>query len=231
MNLRDSQLDRPVWHALSTALAPLALGSSRAKRFLPAVNLFGATPNDTPDELAELAELFGPGETMYTLQVASTAPPPGMYLTKSGDLVQMIATRPVAAIESPHPLLPLGASDAAEMLALAKLTEPGPFRAETYRMGQFYGVRINQQLVAMAGTRMCFPGYCELSGVCTHPDFRGHGLARLLSAHIACAIFARGERAFLHSWANNDAATNLYRDLGFEVCAQMTATGYEKHAG
>lgn len=231
MNLRDSQLDRPVWHALSTALAPLALGSPRAKRFLPAVNLFGATPSDTPDELAELVGLFGPGETMVTLQAGPIATLPGMSLIKSGALVQLIATRPVATIESPHPLLPLGALDAAEMLALAELTKPGPFRFETYRIGQFYGVRINQQLVAMAGTRMRFPGYCELSGVCTHPDFRGHGLARLLSAHIACAIFARGERAFLHSWADNDAATNLYRDLGFEVCAQMTASVYEKQAG
>ena len=40
----------------------------------------------------------------------------------------------------------------------------------------------------MAGERFRFPGYTELSGVCTHPDFRGRGLARRLSATVAEGI-------------------------------------------
>jgi predicted GNAT family acetyltransferase len=60
-------------------------------------------------------------------------------------------------------------------------------------MGSFIGIRIDGRLVAMAGERMRFPGYTELSGVCTHPDFRGRGFAGRLSTIVAARIQARGE--------------------------------------
>jgi hypothetical protein len=43
-------------------------------------------------------------------------------------------------------------------------------------LGDFWGIKIGGRLIAMAGERMKQPGYTELSGVCTHPDFRGKGL-------------------------------------------------------
>src|ERR1700741_4589350 len=111
-------------------------------------------------------------------------------------------------------MLPLGDADASEMLALALLTEPGPFLRRTHTMGAFLGLRIDGRLAAMAGERMRFPGYTEVSGVCTHPDFRGRGLARRLSAAVLTAIEARGEQAFLHAWKTNLAAITLYESLG-----------------
>uniref|UniRef100_UPI0013D05BE5 GNAT family N-acetyltransferase n=1 Tax=Acinetobacter baumannii TaxID=470 RepID=UPI0013D05BE5 len=71
----------------------------------------------------------------------------------------------------------LGDAGAAQMLALATLTEPGPFFARPHRLGRFIGVRHEGRLIAMAGERMRTPGFTEVSGVCTHPDFRGAGLA------------------------------------------------------
>ena len=73
----------------------------------------------------------------------------------------------------------------------------------------------------MAGERMRLPGYTEVSGVCTHPDFRGRGLARRLSAAVASGIEARAERPFLHAWKTNLTAISLYQDLGFEVRAEV----------
>ena len=61
-------------------------------------------------------------------------------------------------------------------------------------MGRFVGIRRGGRLVAMAGERMHLDGHTEVSGVCTHPDFRGRGLARQLSAAVARQIEARGER-------------------------------------
>jgi predicted GNAT family acetyltransferase len=82
-------------------------------------------------------------------------------------------------------------------------------------MGDFIGVRINGCLAAMAGTRMRFPGYTEISGVCTHPEYRGQGLARRLLAAVSVNISARGDLPLLHAWKTNSAAIKIYEALGF----------------
>jgi predicted GNAT family acetyltransferase len=55
----------------------------------------------------------------------------------------------------------------------------------------------------------------EVSGVCTHPDARGRGLAETLSRHVASEIVRRGETPFLHAYADNAGAIRLYERLGF----------------
>ena len=84
-------------------------------------------------------------------------------------------------------------------------------------MGHFRGIRIGGRLAAMAGERLRFPGYVEVSGVCTHPDFRGRGLARRLSTIVAAEIARRGDTPFLHAWTTNAAAIALYQTLGFRL--------------
>jgi predicted GNAT family acetyltransferase len=130
--------------------------------------------------------------------------------------VQMISARPIASQAGAHTILELGDADVPEMLALAQLTEPGPFLSRTHTMGRFIGIRVNGRLAAMAGERMRFPGFTEVSGVCTHPDYRGRGFARKLSSVVANATQQRGEQPFLHAWTTNRAAINLYERLGFE---------------
>ena len=44
----------------------------------------------------------------------------------------------------------------AEMLALAELTQPGPFGMRTHEMGTYLGIRREGKLVAMAGERLEF---------------------------------------------------------------------------
>ena len=111
--------------------------------------------------------------------------------------VQMVAE--TLAGGSDIDFLELGDADAAEMLALATLTEPGPFFTRTHRLGDFIGIRHAGRLVAMAGERMKPEGFTEVSGVCTHPDFRGRGYAGALMRVVAARIAARGEMPFLHA--------------------------------
>jgi predicted GNAT family acetyltransferase len=73
----------------------------------------------------------------------------------------------------------------------------------------------------MAGERLRFPGYTEVSGVCTHPEFRGRGFARRLSSVVAANIEARGDQAFLHAWKTNSSAISLYEGLGFQVRTEL----------
>src|SRR6201998_2534210 len=115
----------------------------------------------------------------------------------------MVAPRNTPFESAAGDMLTLGRSGGPEVLALARLTEPGPFLERTHVRGSFLGIRIGGRLAAMAGERMRFPGYTEVSGVCTHPDFRGRGLARRLSAAVAARIEARGEQSFLSAWTSN----------------------------
>ena len=64
-------------------------------------------------------------------------------------------------------------------------------------------------------------GFTEVSGVCTHPDWRGRGYAALLSRVVAARIMARGETPMLHAFIANTAAIRLYEQLGFTARSQL----------
>jgi predicted GNAT family acetyltransferase len=214
-------LDRPVWATLSTHHAALAEGGDLARRFVRDVNVFASPCDDSPAALAALADLVRPGESVYLLQTPRIAVPPGLVAVREAQGLQWVAPRETPFASARDDMVPLGDDDAPEMLALARLTEPGPFLPRTHVMGSFLGIRIGGRLAAMAGERMRFPGYTEVSGVCTHPDFRGRGLARRLSAAVAHRIQARGDRAFLHAWKANRAAVSLYEGLGFVLRTEV----------
>lgn len=224
-------LDRPVWASLTGAHAGLSVGGALARRYQPDVNRFAATPDDGPEALAALADLLAPGDSVFLAQVPDIVVPPGLRIAKQGICVQMLATRELRDEGGADALLRLGEPDAAEMFALATLTEPGPFLPRTHVMGDFLGVRQGGRLLAMAGERFRVPGYAEVSGVCTHPDARGLGLARRLSAAVAARIQARGERPFLHAWETNTAAIKLYETLGFQWRAKVNVAVLERALG
>ncbi len=222
-------LDRPVWASLTTYHAGLGEGDARAKRFARDVNLFASARDDSADAQAALASLLRADEHVYILQVPAITIPPALRASTVGAGVQMVAVRPLAS-ESEDDIEVLSDGDAPEMTALAALTKPGPFLARTNQMGRFLGIRRGGRLAAMAGERFRFPGHTEVSGVCTHPDFRGQGLARRLSAAVAANIQRRGDVAFLHAWASNAPAIALYRSLGFEVRASVHVAVLERAA-
>jgi len=207
-------LDCPIWQSLTGAHAGFSIGGPLAKRFQPDVNVFATARDDSLEALQALADLVGPGEQVFVMQVAKIAIPPGLVATNTAPGVQMVASRPIAGGDW-EGITELGEGNAPDMLALARLTEPGPFLPRTHLMGRFLGIKIAGRLVAMAGERMAAPGYTEVSAVCSHPDFRGQGFARKLSAAVAARIFARGQTPFLHSWKENHAAIALYESLGF----------------
>ena len=223
-------LDRPVWMSLSTSHSALSIGSALARRYAREVNVFASAHDDTVQALAALSDLVHPGERVFVMQVPEILVPPALVAVKEAKGVQMLATRNAPAAEGSEDIVQLTDADAPEMLALATLTEPGPFLTRTHTMGQFVGIRIGGRLAAMAGERFRFPGYTEVSGVCTHPDFRGRGLARRLSAAVAAGIEARGERPFLHAWKTNRPAIALYESLGFEIRNEVNVAVLERGA-
>lgn len=221
-------LDRPAWAALGTRHLGLSCGGPLARRYAKDVNLFASARDDSAAALVALTDLLQPGERIFILQVPDIVVPDGLVPVKAAKGVQMVATRSIEAAGPDDDLVKLTDADAPEMLALARLTEPGPFLARTHVMGEFLGIRVDGRLAAMAGERFRFPGHTEVSGVCTHPDFRHRGFARRLSAAVAARIESRGERPFLHAWRTNRPAIALYESLGFEIRAEVDVKVLER---
>ncbi|MGZ5922499.1 MAG: GNAT family N-acetyltransferase [Rhizomicrobium sp.] len=211
-------LDRPVWNALISRQADLARGDARALRFDPDYGQFAACAD--PRDTQALLGLTGGG--IGVVEAADTPFPPELS-AHHAICNQMIASA-ITPGTIPFDIVALDDDDAAEMLALATLTRPGPFFRHTNRLGDFIGVKIDGRLVAMAGERMKPEGFTEVSGVCTHPDFRGRGYAGSLMRLVAQKIIARGETPFLHVYADNKGAIVLYEALGFRFRAVMHYT-------
>ncbi|CAN7236128.1 GNAT family N-acetyltransferase [Phenylobacterium sp. LjRoot225] len=219
----DHPLDRAVWAALTTRQADLTLGEGRARRLAPDYGLFTAAADGSDESLGALASLIRAHGEAALFEADPPRELAGVAITPGDPVSQMIAEAPV--LQSPDfEVLALGDADAAEMLALATLTKPGPFFRRTHRLGDFVGVRVDGRLAAMAGERLRLPGYTEVSAVCTHPDFRGRGYAAGLMAVVTEAIVARGETAFLHVYDHNESAIRLYETLGWRRRGAMTVS-------
>lgn len=209
-------LDRPIWSALETRHRVFAQGDNLARRYPSSIVPFAAIAADDAESLRTLGKLVPPDESVIMLQADAIALPPGLAAISTAPGVQMVAETPLQTV-SDQRVQRLTQDDAAEMLALASLTKPGPFTLGALSLGDFWGVKVEGRLVAMAGERMKQPGYTELSGVCSHPEFRGGGLGGLLSLFVANQIMARGEIPYLHAYASNTAAIALYETIGFKL--------------
>lgn len=182
------------------------------------------SPDRSAASLADLGELIRQHGDVAFLVPDPPVGIPGVAIVSQNPGVQMVAHRIHDSGPARHPVIDLSQADAADMVELATLTEPGPFFARTHELGAFVGVRDGGRLVAMAGERMKPEGYTEVSGVCTHPDWRGRGLAAVLTRVVAERILARGETPFLHAYASNTKAIGLYQELGFELRTEVLMT-------
>lgn len=218
-------LDRPVWHMLGGRQAHLASGDAHAVRIDPRYGPFIAARDASEEVQAALAALVAPGEQVWLVEPEEWPAPPGLALVRTAPLLQMVAESPMPMQPGDGEAMPLGDGDAAEMTALALATEPGPWGELTRHYGEFYGLRRDGRLAAMAGQRMLpWLGLAEVSGVCTSPEFRGQGLAARLIRRVMAGMTARGEVPFLHSYAGNAKAIGLYESLGFRGRRNMVVT-------
>jgi predicted GNAT family acetyltransferase len=209
-------LDNAVWRALGSRHRALARERGRARAYRSDVSVFAAVDTFDPASWADLAEVLGPshGCAFLSGDVPSDLPSGWAAMGRVGCL-QMLLETDVLTPVVPVPVRALTPEDVPVMLDLIARTEPGPFRSGTIHMGSYYGHFEGADLVAMAGERLGFDGYTEISAVCTHPDVQGRGFGSALTHHVAAGILARGERPFLHVAEANTSARRVYEKLGF----------------
>ena len=213
----ETSLDNPIWNSLTTVHTRFSEGGNLARRFHPEIGPLAGLREQSAEAYRELGGLTAPGESGVLFLDSAPEVPEGwrLHLHLSGD--QMVCVRRLDSEPSASVLQPLAAADVPEMVALAKLTNPGPFGLRTIELGGFLGIREDGRLAAMAGQRLAMPGFVEVSGVCTHPDFRGRGYARRLVSAVAEAIWALGQTPILHVLSSNHNAIRVYESLGFHL--------------
>jgi predicted GNAT family acetyltransferase len=221
-SLSEALLDNPIWYSLTTCHSHIAMGADigggLARRYPTDIGPLAAFQEPTVEAYADLARMVPENDHVVLAFESSPILPQGWHaLREEAVVVQMICR----AVPDKSPLAamvePLGPADFPEMMALASVTEPGPFREHTAQLGSFSGIRIQGRLVAMAGQRLAPTGFSEISAVCTHPDFRGHGYARSLVTEIARTIHANGCIPFLTSYDSNTGAIHIYEKVGFSL--------------
>ncbi|HEX4883040.1 MAG TPA: GNAT family N-acetyltransferase [Casimicrobiaceae bacterium] len=207
-------LDNITWHALSGAHARFAAGEGDARRYAAGFSpILGFADPDAPD-FGALHAYCDPGEHFYTERWAG-AVPPGWSVEAESTMFKMVWDAPGPDVEEAPDAVALGPEHAGQALALATLTRPGPFGPRTIELGDYFGIFEGARLVAMAGERMHAGTLREISGVCTHPDHQGRGLARRLVRKLVQRQLRRGETPFLHVMRDNAGAHRLYRAMGF----------------
>ncbi len=207
-------LDNPTWFALQGDQARLGEGGLLARRFLPEVSPFAGLKSMAEAPLQALRELLEGGESAVLVTQETVPAIEGLRKTYLFDVLQMIDTNDAGG-EIARDAVPLTPNDAAEMVSLAERTKPGPFRSRTCEMGDYIGLRRDGRLVAMAGERMKFGRFIEISAVCVDDEIRGQGIASRLINTLRGKIYRSGNIPFLHVRSNATATIRLYDKLGF----------------
>lgn len=212
-------LDNIFWHTLVGAHAKHAVGAGGARRYAPGFSpLLGFANAGAPD-FAALAPYCQPSERFYCSDWRGPAPD-GWRIEIEATMFRMVWAGELPPDDDSLDAVRLGPQHAEQAVALAGLTQPGPFGPRTIELGEYFGCFSGERLVAMAGERAHAGTLREISGVCTHPEQQGRGLARRLMGLLLRRQVGRGETPFLHVMRSNAAAHALYLRMGFRDHAE-----------
>jgi ribosomal protein S18 acetylase RimI-like enzyme len=89
--------------------------------------------------------------------------------------------------------------------------------------GVYFGMRVNGQLVAAAGTHVVSPTarLAVVGNVLTHLDYRGRGFATAVTGAVTAELLRSCDQIVLNVRADNPPAINAYRRLGYVEYARF----------
>jgi ribosomal protein S18 acetylase RimI-like enzyme len=207
-------LDNIMWHCLSGPHSRFAVGEGSIRRYAPGFSpIVGCEDAQHPD-FPTLEKFSAPGDSFY-FDIWSGVVPAGWRVDKEARMFKMLWDGAPPPADPAADAIPLRGEHVSQALELAMLTNPGPFGIRTPELGEYFGYFESGRLIAMAGERLCAGDLHEVSGICTHPDATGRGLAKKLTLKLVLRQTLRGKQPFLHVMSHNTPARALYEKLGF----------------
>ena len=217
-----------VWHALHTRHRHLAVSMGEACRYPADIVPFAAVEAPTIEAMRQFHSLLAPGESTWL--IGERFPQiPELLCEGTLDALQMVLPEGAPIPPATASIEALTEANADEMVALTTLAFPGFFRTRTYEMGSYYGVRsASGELIAMGGERLKLDGFSEISAVCTHPSFRGKGLASNILWELVRQHRRESVVSWLHVGCANQNAAKLYLSMGFRTIRQVTLQRFSR---
>ncbi|HVU55761.1 MAG TPA: GNAT family N-acetyltransferase [Puia sp.] len=216
-----SQLDNPLWYALKGAQQAFAIGNSNVKRYRPGILPFAAYDYNAPGSITGLDDLLKKNEGFFLVGELPSLPS-HWELIKELPCAQMILRSASIPAQEPSTIIPLTEADKRVMFELIHRVQPGYYEPDTHLLGNYFGIRQGDRLVAIAGERMRLEGMVEISAVCTDPAYTGRGYAQQLILHICRTNLEKDNALFLHVLTANERAIRLYEHLGFRTRREIS---------
>jgi ribosomal protein S18 acetylase RimI-like enzyme len=206
----------------------LARKTANAARYPADAAPFVATDSPDARAAAQLTNLVEVGESV--LFVGPAPPLPAIWSVEPLVFIAQMTCEARLAVNDGPSIIELSRAHVADMLALTALVYPHYFRPRTIEMGRYFGIYDGDNLAAMAGERMRFGRYQEISAICTHPDYTGRGYAQRLTATLTNDILNSGRSPFLHVSHANARAKSLYERMGYRFRTDIPLLGAKRVA-
>jgi ribosomal protein S18 acetylase RimI-like enzyme len=221
-------LDNPIWTALNSGGATHSYLRGDALFIDRKMGFFAGLLSYEVEQLDQLHAVMDPGMRVILFTPGFLELDAKWKVRNDNALLQMVFEKPSIQLILDSSIRALGKADVPEMLALTQLAKPGPFLENTIDFGGYFGYFVDGRLVSMAGTRLAAGPYTEVSAVCTHPDFLGRGLAKLVLPHVLHFIQQHGQIPYLQLYPDNLPAYRLYQKIGFVERANLRVYSLEK---
>jgi ribosomal protein S18 acetylase RimI-like enzyme len=93
------------------------------------------------------------------------------------------------------------------------------FNPRMLQTKQYFGLRLKNRLVSIAGIHVYSEKYkvAALGNIVTHPEYRGKGFGKAVMAKLCQSLAKHVDYIGLNVKADNTAAVEMYRKLGFEI--------------
>lgn len=209
-----SLLDNPIWSALTTAHILFSVGAPEVKKYREDIIPFLGMANGDAGLLKQIEPFMAQDEEVFLKEENLDFPSGWAVVTRLNCLQMVYEPASVDAVNMAG-IVKLTVDDAEELSRLVNLVQPGFFKRNTSLLGDYFGIKKEGELVAVAGERFKMTGFSELSAVCTHPEHTGKGYAQQLLEVLCNKNLEEGDIPFLHVADTNERAIKIYERLGF----------------